>query len=600
MKNTDYIKFNVSKVESDLASCSNSCEYVKVITVLNALKISDNILGDIYVLSGIKKLRPLSSYIIFMIKKVEFGSINIDNFMENFSADKNFIRSYFQTYYDLEQISEEEFLEEEVDTKFIFDDEPTPAVPPVYSLTDPGFRVADLDNELVTEEFKDSAPLENYSEPGDDYMSLVGNKDENIITPDSSVFFTDSSDVFSLPGDSADVSKTVGELNEEETKNEASQTDENKNLAEFFEEIENGGQIEDSGEGTYTPVEPAAESEDGLDENKILKELIPVAPEINNVEESAPAIPEEQLEVDMKLQEIEKETSEGLLNSEFETYEKFLFEKNKSIFDFFGDLILINESAEPDIEMRDSILEEILKTVVELREYSGKMSFEVITGIYASLAYCFDLKFKDVIVSLDNLGVFSKALKGVEDLILGNDLVGFDEVVGKLNYLRDDLAKLLADRENFEKKKYDFGEEESNVIREFKDSSEYDAFLILRDKISELEETFLVIADMKDKTYPFESIRKLSAAFAIFREIVNISRILELGKISHLAEAGYVFVKFVQNYRIDPFKQEVSETFKFLIYCFKLLYLDKPVKDYDTFVSFLNQPVKIFYPKNKT
>ena len=141
----------------------------------------------------------------------------------------------------------------------------------------------------------------------------------------------------------------------------------------------------------------------------------------------------------MKLQEIEKETSEGLLNSEFETYEKFLFEKNKSIFDFFGDLILINESAEPDIEMRDSILEEILKTVVELREYSGKMSFEVITGIYASLAYCFDLKFKDVIVSLDNLGVFSKALKGVEDLILGNDLVGFDEVVGKLNYLRDDL-----------------------------------------------------------------------------------------------------------------------------------------------------------------
>lgn len=598
MKNLNYIKFVVSKVESGFITCSNSREYVKVITVLNALKMSDNILRDIYVLSGIKKLRRLSAYLLFIIKKLEAGSINIDNFMENYSADKNFIRSYFQTYYDLEQISQEEFAEEEVETKFIFDDDSSPSQSPVYSLEDPGFRVTDLDNELVTEEFRDSTLLENYSEPGDNYMSLVDNETGQNIVPDSSVFFTDTSDVFSLPTNDADVIKTAGELSTEDEKSDEETTiDDNRNLAEFFEDIDKDNIPEETTEGTYTPVEPAPEAEE-IDENKILQELVPVAPEMNQEDEPVSEVPEEEQEVNRKLQEIEKGTSEELLNSEFAIYEKFLFDKNKAVLDFYGDLMLIKESPEPDIEMRDSILEEILKAFIELREYSEKMSFEVITGIYASLAYCFDSKFKDIIVSMDNLTVFSRALKGVEDLIQGNDLVGFDAVVNKLNYLRDDLARLLADRENFEKKKYDFGEEESNVIREFKDSSEYDAFVILRDKISELEETFRVIADMKDKTYPYESIRKLSVTFAIFREIVNIARVLELGKISHLAEAGYVFVKFVQNYRIDPFKQEVSETFKFLIYCFKLLYLDKPIKDFDKFVSFLNEPVKIFYTKN--
>ncbi len=574
MNNLDYIKFVVSKVESEFIGHSNSREYIKVITVLHALKVSDNILRDIYILSGIKKLRQLSSYLIFIIKKVESGSINIDNFIENYSADKSFIRSYFQTYYDLEQITEEKFISEEVDTKFVFDDDESDKQPPVYSLAESKFKVADLDNELVTEEFRDSTVTENYSEPMDSYMSLVEDNKENLAAEDNNVFFTDvSDDVFNLPGEeqgSGDRRQETGDRREEE-----------------------------SATADAEHAQREINQEEDVDENEILQNLIPTAPEISQEnEEPVLKIPESEREIDEKLQEIEKETSEAIMNSDFVIYEKFLLDKNKTLLGLFDDLILIKESSEPDLEMRSSILEEILSIVKELRDYSERMSFEVITGIYAALAYCFDIKFKDIIVSMDNLSVFRKAIEGIEDLIGGNDLSGFDIVVAKLNSLRDDLAKLLADRENFEKKKYDFGEEESNVIREFKDSSEYDAFIILRNKISELEETFQIIADMKDKTYPFESIRKLSVTFALFREVVNIARVLEMNKVAHLAEAGYIFVKFVQNYRIDPFKEEVSEVFKYLIYSFKLLYLDKPVKDFDKFVSFLNEPVKIFYPKN--
>ena len=589
MNNPDYIKFVVSKVESELLGLSNSREYIKVITVLHALKVSDNILRDIYILSGIKKLRQLSSYLIFIIKKVESGGINIDNFIENYTADKSFIRSYFQTYYDLEQITEEKFISEEIDTKFVFDDEETDKQAPVYSLAEPDFKVADLDNELVTEEFKESTVTENYTEPMDAYMSLVDD-DKESSAEGGSVFFTDvSDDVFNLPGgqESADIGQ------EDKRAEESGQRTEEQ--ADSAQEITGSGQIIEDGEAEMGKLTEEAATEQ---ESEILQNLIPIAPEIKPEDkEETPEITESDREVDEKLQEIEKETTEAIINSDFVLYEKFLLEKNKTLFGLFDDLILIKESSEPDLEMRSSILEEILSTVEELRDYSEKMSFEVITGVYAALVYCFDLKFKDIIVSMDNFAIFKKAVEGVEDLIAGNDLTGFDAVVSKLNSTVDDLAKLLADRENFEKKKYDFGEEEGNVIREFKDSSEYDAFIILRDKISELEETFGIIADMKDKTYPFESIRKLSVTFALFREIVNIARVLEMNKVAHLAEGGYIFVKFVQNYRIDPFKEEVTEVIKYLIYSFKLLYLDKPVKDFDKFLSFLNEPVKIFYPK---
>lgn len=589
MNNPDYIKFVVSKVESELIGLSNSREYIKVITVLHALKVSDNILRDIYILSGIKKLRQLSSYLIFIIKKVESGGINIDNFIENYTADKSFIRSYFQTYYDLEQITEEKFISEEIDTKFVFDDEETDKQAPVYSLAEPDFKVADLDNELVTEEFKESTVTENYTEPMDAYMSLVDD-DKESSAEGGSVFFTDvSDDVFNLPGgqESADSGQ------EDKRAEESGQRTEEQ--ADSAQEITGSGQIIEDGEAEMGKLTEEAATEQ---ESEILQNLIPIAPEIKPEDkEETPEITESDREVDEKLQEIEKETTEAIINSDFVLYEKFLLEKNKTLFGLFDDLILIKESSEPDLEMRSSILEEILSTVKELRDYSEKMSFEVITGVYAALVYCFDLKFKDIIVSMDNFAIFKKAVEGVEDLIAGNDLTGFDAVVSRLNSTVDDLAKLLADRENFEKKKYDFGEEEGNVIREFKDSSEYDAFIILRDKISELEETFGIIADMKDKTYPFESIRKLSVTFALFREIVNIARVLEMNKVAHLAEGGYIFVKFVQNYRIDPFKEEVTEVIKYLIYSFKLLYLDKPVKDFDKFLSFLNEPVKIFYPK---
>jgi len=727
LNNIDYIKFVVSKVESGFLESSNSREYVKVITVLNSLKMADNILKELYILSGIKKLRRLTSYFIFMIKKVEAGSITLDNFMENYLTDRNYIDLYFQTYYDLEQITPEEFIHEEIDTKFIIEESEEREESPVYLLAESTFRVAELDNELVTEEFRDSTISENYESPGDGYMKLAdGFVDNGFIEPETSEVFFDegNEDVFNLPNigsnknsetkpesvdgtgvlsdetfftgkdetaeqvitepvteepvavnsaitepeqeEPAVADSTITELISEEPALEDSvitesatdisvsedsvftepvmepvitepateepvseepkslfsnavdsQGDNNENLADFFEKLDNEEiSVEPAEDNTVfieTPIinteeqfsaeeeNEFVESENESIESKVLQDLIPVMPDENDfVTDPEDVRLESDREVEEKLHEIEQETSEEILNAEFLKYEKSLYEKNHLISGLLDDLTLISESKEPDTEMRDAILLEIFPLVSNLKEESEKLSFEIISGIYESLMFCLDIKFKDIVATKENIEIFKSSLAGVENLVRGDELKGFDKTIKNLESIQGELNKLLADREDFEKKKYDFGEEESNLIKEFKDSSEYDAYIILREKITELEDTFQVIAGMKDKTYPFESLRKLSVTFALFREIVNIARVLEMNKVAHLAEAGYVFVKFVQNYRIDPFKDEVTEVFKYLIYSFKLIYLDKPVKDFDTFLSFLNDPVKIFYQKTKT
>ena len=65
-------------------------------------------------------------------------------------------------------------------------------------------------------------------------------------------------------------------------------------------------------------------------------------------------------------------------------------------------------------------------------------------------------------------------------------------------------------------------------------------------------------------------------------------------KLMQMSESGYIFVKFLQNYRINPVTIETKEIFGYIIYNLKALVIGKPVDDIDLFISYLNDPVKIF------
>lgn len=585
MNSTEYIKFVVGKVEKDFLNLGNSLEYIKVMTILQSLKSSENILRDIYILSGTKKLRQLSYYIIFILKKMESGRITIDNFIENLNTDKNFITTYLQTYYNLEPVANEPEIEEE--TKFIFDShqEEEETIETVYSLAENTFKVEQSDNELITEEFKEvTITDDNFA---NDYsLELVHNNVGNDV---SDISLEKENNVFELPKSD---NKTKEEIAQEELFNNQDSSpkgiyEEETTLGDFFETLgDNKSTIESE---SKLPEEIIS---DETQEKILDSEFINTPEEIKNHNK-------QDEEVIEKLEQIESETNTEVINSAFLDYQTEVFEKNNTIVGLLDDLDLLINSKNPDPVSKVELHHEICSIASSLRDYSQNMSFEIITKVYSIIANTIDEKFKDLISSSEYINVIKESIEGVEKLIRGEELKGFKTTISKLEDIEKDFSDLLNKRKQYEKKQFDFGEEERKIIEDFKDNSERNAYLALKEKIAELENNFNKINDTANKLLPAEYLRKLSVTFTNFREIVNIARILEKNKIAQLAEAGYLFVKFIQNYRINPYQKETTEAIEYLIFSFKMIYFEKPVKDLDLFITFLNDPVQIFHHKNK-
>jgi len=585
LNSTEYIKFVVGKVEKDFLNLGNSLEYIKVMTILQSLKSSENILRDIYILSGTKKLRQLSYYIIFILKKMESGRITIDNFIENLNTDKKFITTYLQTYYNLEPVANEPEIEEE--TKFIFDahSDEEETIETVYSLAENSFKVEQSDNELITEEFKELTITDD--DFTNDYsLELVHN---NVGNNENEIPVEKEHNVFELP-DSED--KTKEEIAQEElfiNKGSTSKitSEEETTLGEFFETLDKNQSV----------IEPETNFSEEIN-SEDTKETISDSDFFNTPEEIE-NLKKQDEEVIEKLEQIEAETNTEIINSAFLDYQSEVFEKNKTITGLLDDLDLLINSNIPSQELKVELHHEICSLASSLRDYSQKMSFEIITKVYSIIANTLDEKFKDLISSSEYINTIKESIEGVEKLIRGEELKGFKSTISKLEDIEKDFTDLLYKRKQYEKKQFDFGEEERKIIDDFKDNSERNAYLALKEKIAELENNFNKINDTANKLLPAEYLRKLSVTFTNFREIANIARILEKNKIAQLAEAGYLFVKFIQNYRINPYQKETSEAIEYLIFSFKMIYFEKPVKDLDLFITFLNDPVQIFHHKNK-
>jgi hypothetical protein len=79
-----------------------------------------------------------------------------------------------------------------------------------------------------------------------------------------------------------------------------------------------------------------------------------------------------------------------------------------------------------------------------------------------------------------------------------------------------------------------------------------------------------------------------------FKNIVPLSKELELPVLAQLSEAGYNFVKYLCNYRKDPAIPENKEILDYLVYSLKSLLLGREIDDTELFISYLNDPVRIF------
>ena len=134
----------------------------------------------------------------------------------------------------------------------------------------------------------------------------------------------------------------------------------------------------------------------------------------------------------------------------------------------------------------------------------------------------------------------------------------------------------------------------------YQDAPSREQLIKLKHNILEVEKTFNSLKEIEGDYQTYEALRRLSGTFSHLKEIVNISNILNLEQMAKLSEANYIFIKFLQNYRLNPFDKEIKEILKYMVYNFKLIFLDKPTRDLDLFISYLNDPVKIFEQTKKS
>jgi hypothetical protein len=639
LKSKEYINFVVSKIENDLKIYSNSGELLKCMYVLGVLKNSENLLKDIYAISRIKNFKSLGNYLLFILKKTETGDVRFDNLIENLNLDKKFILNELMSRFRIDAPVEEGEPHEITRTPKIEETKEEKITGEIKKiLAGSKFKVEEIDNELVTEEFIETEVKEdNDLIVRGNYLELLqpdGAYDEDSVfsmptdkpKEDEETFIEE--DVFALPGEKKETEETV-EQETEEIKSGNVNTDEREEvvLDKIEEESAEVTEVEDIEEVGSDKEHPDTESveaeevkEELIPEEEFEKEEIPQEEIIfeeaseEKIEEVKQELKEEEEaakekevveEAEIIADEVSEQThdEEELTvteNSVYMQYETELMERNAVLCAKFDELKSLNKEDENFGETKEAILKEIIDNSAYLEEYSQKMSFEVITSVYNVMNMTFVSFGKTV--GGEILALFKNSIALVESLIKGEDFVGFDSIIKSLEALKHTLLENKKEEEKEEtvKPEKEITEElEMPAGEKYLDTNQRQKLALLKQNIIEVENVFKSLEEIKGKYQAYEALRRLSHTFTHLKEMVNIANILEMRKVAQLAEASYIFVKFVQNYRMDPFESEISEVFKYIIYNFKLIFLDKPTKDIDLLISYLNDPVKIFEKKEK-
>lgn len=628
MKSKEYFNYIIARAESDLRIYSGSSELIKCLYLLNILKNSDNLLKDIYIMSRVKNLKNFGNYLLFVLKKAETGEIRFENLLENLDTDKNFIMKELNNCFNIGRLTEgvikKESTKEKPERKETTEEKISIEIKRI--LAESKFKVEEIDNELVTEEFIESNTTE------EEYLIVRGNYLE-LLKPEDGL---EDSSVYSLPADKGeyeteesvqieenDVFSLPGEEKGEEIKSE--DFDANEVNVEEIEEVklekieseEISGKAKEEKDDEFKGVTAAEEEE--------LKEIIKNTEEKTETprtEETTETEGEETLQTEGETTEekeeeelvkgeeeykeasiIDEDESKELAktteteNSVYMKYETELLTSNVLLRSNLDELIRLGHDFETDVDRKNLLIKEVTESSSYMEEYSRKMSFEVITGIYGTMSTTFSIYGRTV--GKEIIYLFADSIKLIESLVKGEDFAGYDSTIKSLDVLKQTLLEVKrGDRKDEEPQEKKEATGEPTKTREY-DTNERQKLAVLKQNIIDVENVFKSIEDIKGKFQEYEALRRLSHTFTHFKELVGTANALEMKKLAQLAEASYIFVKFIQNYRMDPFESEITEVFKYVIYNFKLLFLEKPTKDIDLLISYLNDPVKIFEKKEK-
>lgn len=286
-------------------------------------------------------------------------------------------------------------------------------------------------------------------------------------------------------------------------------------------------------------------------------------------------------------------------NAEFADYENEIRIKNNELDKEFDIMIYLVNAKPGDEEERNSIIRSISDRSSHLENISRKMSLEIISNIYQTITLSFE-KISDgkYDISESTLNLFKKGLTLVLSLIKGDDYFGYKDILRSIENIRNSLLEEKRKREQYIRNLKEKEALENQINRRFPDDKQKEKLNLLKHLIRDTEFKLNSLEKISGEFQIYEALRSLSSNLSNLKEIVRISNELGIKKMGQLAEASYIFIKFLQNYRINPLQEQPGEIFGYIIYCLKSLILNRKTEDLDLFISYLNDPVKLFSKKN--
>ncbi len=591
-KNIEYFSLLLSKVKLRLFKNGRTEVLPEVNSFIDKLMGSKNLLKDIYLISRVEGLESLSSYLLYVFKKVESGRVDFDNLTQNLQIDVVFIekelKKYFKTDRKIAKLTEEKITEnkeEQIDQK---QEEATIIRKNIRGLIEENqFKVGELDNELVTEEFNESDFIElvgpDRTEDKKDYLEFAKIDDEN-----------KEEIVFNLPDDIKDISELLQE-EEDKIDREKQKIINVEAVTKNIEEIKDETEIEPVFEDYKTDFEEENKETEKIDEPEELTETEECSKETIEGKTT-----EEKLEIQQKEIDKHSEEEKQIPNDTYIKYESELVLKNSLINKDLEEVLKYLEENRDDNEQFENLLVNISENISPMVDYSRKMTFDVIASLYETIMFSFrSAGRKEFEITKDSVFLFREAMKLVESLIQGYDYEDYEKIITGFEKVRKNIIENRKEKEKLRKIKEEKTELEKRMSIKYQDAPSREQLIKLKHNILEVEKTFNSLKEIEGDYQTYEALRRLSGTFSHLKEIVNISNILKLEQMAKLSEANYIFIKFLQNYRLNPFDKEIKEILKYMVYNFKLIFLDKPTRDLDLFISYLNDPVKIFEQTKK-
>lgn len=420
-----------------------------------------------------------------------------------------------------------------------------------------------------------------------------------------------------------------GQLTEEKTLFEETDRDLQTNAPEPDEDIDDGSILEISTEHLEVQEEKLEEKTDNIDAKEYESNYI--------IEHNDIPVSENEEE-----QETELTAGDGK-SKKFIEFENNLISVNKEMNFYFDEIAAMSKSYDENNSIIKDKSEMVSQNAFVLSKATSEMTFEVISNIYNFIGDYFEKANKTPFeIRQGDLRIFSHSLHVIEKFILEEDFSGIEKTLGDYYHIESYVAEMELQKKSLEETetvpeaidttsaetiiesiesieaiekiteeagdvKEELTQETEKVLYEKKeetdnavvDNSRKKLMMILKAEIMELEIIFKSIDEIEGNYKIYEGLRKLSKTYNVLKKTVALSKRLDMNKLARLSEACYIFIKFIQNYRLSPFDDDIKQIFNYIIYNYKLIALDKPTKDFEEFIFYLNDPVKIFTQKKK-